>query len=165
MDSTVFGCRIYDMEVGRSRFGPTLAVDRTSAHSGTQVRPLPGGARVVELWSGPEHLTLTASGDIDASDQHAVIDLVTDGILRGARRVRLDASRVTFVDVAVLRGLLQCRRFLARIGGTLTVTGLRAPFDLVWKVLAQPAKQPARSVEDPRAALIGTPAATGKACA
>lgn len=166
MDSAVFACHLDDLEVGRSRFGPTATVDRTTALAGTQVRPLPGGARIVELWSGPEHLTLTASGDIDASDQHAVIDLVTDGILRGARRVRFDGSRVTFVDVAVLRSLLRCRRFLARSGGTLTVTGMRSPFDLVWLLLdAEASRQDSSLVDDPRGGLIGASVATGMACA
>ena len=131
-----------------------------------QVRSLPGGARVVELWSGPEHVTLTLSGDIDASDRHAVTDLVTGGILRGARRVRIDASGVTFVDVAALRSLRRCRRFLERSGGTLTVTGLQDPFDLVWLLLGVAARKPdAGRAEEPRTRLIGTQAASSRACA
>lgn len=100
-----------------------------------QVRRLPGGARVVELWIGSDRFGVTASGELDALDQHAVVDLITGGILRGARHVRVDARNVTFVDAAVFRSLAHCRRFLARVGGSLTVVGLRAPFDLAWDLV------------------------------
>lgn len=104
----------------------TLASHPMRALPSSQVRGLPGGGRTVEIWSGSERLTLAASGDIDSFDVHAVIDVLTDGILRGARHIRIDAQHVTFCDIAVLRALDRVDRFLARSGGSLTVTGLRA---------------------------------------
>ena len=165
MDSAV-AFRPFDVEAGTPRPPSGSTLERTRAPSGTRVRRLPGGARIVELWTGPEHLTLAASGDVDASDEYAVIDLITDGILRGARRVVVDASTVTSVDVAVLRSLLRCRRFLARSGGALTVIGLRGPFDLAWLLLDGESPSPgAAPLQDRPGGLIGAPSTTGRACA
>ena len=158
--------RPFDVEAGTPRSASGSTVDRTTTPSGTRVRRLPHGARIVELWTGPEHLTLTASGDIDASDQYALVDLITGGILRGARRVQVDASTVTSVDVAVLRSLLRCRRFLARSGGSLTVTGLRGPFDLAWLLLdAESPGADATPLQARPAGLIGALPTAGRACA
>lgn len=112
-----------DDRASRPRCIGTPAGHPTRALPSSQVRGLPGGGRIVEIWSAAERLTLAASGDIDAFDVHTVIDILTDGILRGARHIRFDAQHVIRRDAAVLRALDRVDRFLARSGGSLAVTG------------------------------------------
>jgi anti-anti-sigma factor len=165
VDTVELGHPIPDMPASRPGCDSRTPLDRTRTLVGTPVRRLPGGARVAEQWTGSERLTLTASGDLDAFDQHAVINLVTDGILRGGRHVTVDAREATFIDTAVLRALLQCRHFLKRSGGTLTVSGLRPSLDLVWRLLNGEAAIPeSRHALDPGGVgWPGTPAAIGGA--
>ena len=135
MEPVASGRSDNDNRTSRPRSIGTPASHPTRALPSSQVRGLPGSGRIVEIWSAAERLTLEASGDIDSFDVHAVIDVLTDGILRGARHIRIDAQHVTFCDTAVLRALDRVDRFLARSGGSLTVTGLRPPLDLAWALL------------------------------
>ena len=148
----------------RQRCIGTPASHPTNALPSSQVRGLPGGGRIVEIWSAAERLTLAASGDIDSFDIHALIDVLTDGILRGARHIRIDAQHVTFCDIAALRALDRVDRFLARSGGGLTATGLRPPLDLAWALLrgigADRATSAVRATRPGRRAV---PAGTGEA--
>jgi anti-anti-sigma regulatory factor len=163
VDSIELGHPIPDMPVSRPGRDSSTLLDRTRTLAGSQVRRLPGGARVAELWTGSDRLTLTASGDLDAFDQHAVINLVTDGVLRGGRHVTVDAREATFIDTAVLRALLRCRHFLKRSGGTLTVSGLRPSLDLVWRLLngEAPIREWRQELDSGGLGWPGTPTATG----
>lgn len=153
-----------DNRTSRPRCIGTPASHPKKALPSSQVRGLPGGGRIVEIWSSAERLTLAASGDIDSFDIHALVDVLTDGILRGARHIRIDAQHVTFCDIAALRALDRVDRFLARSGGGLTATGLRPPLDLAWALLRGiGADRVMRAVRATPPGLRAVPAGTGEA--
>lgn len=88
------------------------------------IKRLPGGAIVSERWSSPVRVAVSIGGELDAFDQHGLLDLLTACILGGAREIEIDARAVPFGDVAVLRCFDRVGRFLARSHGSLELVGL-----------------------------------------
>lgn len=131
--------------------GTTSVIDiqsRRDDRNGTEPIPLvrtvrlPGGAVVEESQPMAGSVTLRLWGEIDLYDKHALIDAVTASIMAGARDLHIDATGLTFADMATLRALDQARRFLRRVGGTVTVVGLRPPLARIWETLDSRTRRP-----------------------
>jgi anti-anti-sigma regulatory factor len=95
-----------------------------AARWGSPIRDLPGGAFAEEEWSGEDRVTLRITGELDAFDRNALIDLLTGCFVEGAREILIDAGGVRFADLDVIQTLVRLATGLERLGGTMEILGL-----------------------------------------
>jgi anti-anti-sigma regulatory factor len=110
-----------------------------AAGGGYPIRTLPGGAVAEEEWSGKDRVTLRITGELDAFDRNALIDLLTGCFLGGARQILIDGGGVRFADLDVIQTLLRLETSLERLGGTMEIHGLDRVQELL---LGLPSGQP-----------------------
>ena len=91
---------------------PTTLIGRTFLRT---------GASFDVRQDSPTGATIVVFGELDLASADRLDDVVVDLLDRDVRWIRLDASRVEFIDCSGLRSLLQAARRCARERGDFSV--------------------------------------------
>jgi anti-anti-sigma factor len=94
---------------------------------------------LVVTWE-PDGAVVTASGEIDLSTVDELTGCLDTLMERGAHRISLDLSTVTFLGAAGLNALLHAQAAAAAEGGALTVSASSGPVEHLMDVTATAAR-------------------------
>jgi anti-anti-sigma factor len=86
----------------------------------------------ISVTAGTGHTLVTLAGECDLNTGRPLRDVLTSEVSRGARRLIVDLTSLTFMDSTGLQVLLSTRSVLAVRGGTLM---LAAPQPVVARIL------------------------------
>ena len=86
----------------------------------------------ISVTAGTAHTLVTLEGECDLNTGRQLRDVLTSEVSRGAQRLIVDLSALTFMDSTGMQVLLSTRSVLAVRGGTLV---LAAPQPVVARIL------------------------------
>jgi anti-anti-sigma factor len=86
----------------------------------------------ISVTAGPAYTLVTLAGECDLHTGRQLRDVLTSEVSRGARRMILDLSGLTFMDSTGMQVLLSVRTVLTVRNGTLSVV---APQPVVARIL------------------------------
>lgn len=86
----------------------------------------------ISVTTEPAHTLIALAGECDLNTGRQLRDVLTSEVSRGARRVILDLSRLSFMDSTGMQIVLGSRTVLAVRGGTLALV---SPQPVVARVL------------------------------
>jgi anti-anti-sigma factor len=109
--------------------------NQATRRSSTDVHRFRGGAVAQQTGGGPGWVSISLRGELDVYDRHSIVDVLTYYVIVGARTVHIDASGLSFIDLAALRSFDRVRRHLERQGGALTICGARPVVARMWGLL------------------------------
>lgn len=84
-----------------------------------------GRLEIITMASDASQSTVQAEGELDLATADLLTGALDDELRRGHRFVRLDLSRLTFMDCAGLRVLVRAHNRFLGVRGTLVLTGTR----------------------------------------
>lgn len=86
----------------------------------------------ISVTAGTAHTLVTLAGECDLNTGRQLRDVLTSEVSRGAQRLIVDLSALTFMDSTGMQVLLSTRSVLAVRGGTLVLV---APQPVVARIL------------------------------
>jgi anti-sigma B factor antagonist len=84
-----------------------------------------GRLEVTTLWTDASCTTLLLRGELDLNSGELLTAVLSNHFALGNRSVRLDLSRVTFLDCGGLRTLVEGHNRFRAAGGSLVLTGVQ----------------------------------------